>query len=162
MNCCAPRNQISYPAKHQFDQIFEGIYQGPGLSRSARCKGRGMLWELRAGAWRTCGLGVVEFTKTFRGSILRQWTRERKLLYYNRIYIGVIVGWTLKHSSGHRRRSKVGIMVLVGGVESLLFSTCALGARTLPSNAHAFIRAFTPPDHGGMLVRMTQAGAIGV
>ena len=55
-----------------------------------------MLWELRAGAWRTFGLGVVEFTKTFRGYILRQWTRERKLVYYNGIYIGVIVGWTLK------------------------------------------------------------------
>eukprot|EP00913_Durusdinium_trenchii_P018768 g17636.t1 len=30
--CGEPMNKISYPTKHQFDQIFEGIYQGPGLS----------------------------------------------------------------------------------------------------------------------------------
>mmetsp|Transcript_35700 Transcript_35700/g.66491 ORF Transcript_35700/g.66491 Transcript_35700/m.66491 type:complete len:564 (-) Transcript_35700:263-1954(-) len=30
--CGTPMNQISYPTKHQFDQIFEGVYQGPGLS----------------------------------------------------------------------------------------------------------------------------------
>ena len=24
--------RISYPTKHQFDQIFEGVYQGAGLS----------------------------------------------------------------------------------------------------------------------------------
>ena len=25
--------RISYPTKHQFDQIFEGVYQGAGLSQ---------------------------------------------------------------------------------------------------------------------------------
>mmetsp|Transcript_78290 Transcript_78290/g.123212 ORF Transcript_78290/g.123212 Transcript_78290/m.123212 type:complete len:550 (+) Transcript_78290:87-1736(+) len=30
--CGFPMNMLSYPAKHQFDEIFEGIYQGPGLS----------------------------------------------------------------------------------------------------------------------------------
>ncbi|CAJ1352793.1 unnamed protein product [Effrenium voratum] len=30
--CGFPMNKISYPTKHQFDQVFEGIYQGPGLS----------------------------------------------------------------------------------------------------------------------------------
>jgi len=30
--CGSPMDRISYPAKHQFDQIFEGVYQGPGLS----------------------------------------------------------------------------------------------------------------------------------
>ena len=30
--CGTPMDQISYPTKHQFDQIFEGIYQGPGLT----------------------------------------------------------------------------------------------------------------------------------
>ena len=27
-----PEVRISYPTKHQFDQIFEGVYQGAGLS----------------------------------------------------------------------------------------------------------------------------------
>ena len=31
-SCGEPMNRISYPTKHQFDQIFEGVYQGPGLS----------------------------------------------------------------------------------------------------------------------------------
>mmetsp|Transcript_10147 Transcript_10147/g.18907 ORF Transcript_10147/g.18907 Transcript_10147/m.18907 type:complete len:622 (-) Transcript_10147:20-1885(-) len=30
--CGTPMNQIAYPTKHQFDQIFEGVYQGAGLS----------------------------------------------------------------------------------------------------------------------------------
>jgi len=30
--CGTPMNEISYTAHHQFDQIFEGIYQGAGLS----------------------------------------------------------------------------------------------------------------------------------
>ena len=30
--CGEPMNKISYPTKHQFDQIFEGVYQGAGLS----------------------------------------------------------------------------------------------------------------------------------
>ena len=29
--CGEPMDKISYPTKHQFDQIFEGVYQGPGL-----------------------------------------------------------------------------------------------------------------------------------
>ncbi|CAE7752761.1 Acp5 [Symbiodinium sp. CCMP2592] len=30
--CGSPMDQISYPTKHQFDQIFEGVYQGAGLT----------------------------------------------------------------------------------------------------------------------------------
>jgi len=30
--CGEPMNKIAYPTKHQFDQIFEGVYQGAGLS----------------------------------------------------------------------------------------------------------------------------------
>eukprot|EP00418_Pyrodinium_bahamense_P001412 CAMPEP_0179016278 /NCGR_PEP_ID=MMETSP0796-20121207/3231_1 /TAXON_ID=73915 /ORGANISM="Pyrodinium bahamense, Strain pbaha01" /LENGTH=400 /DNA_ID=CAMNT_0020711951 /DNA_START=248 /DNA_END=1450 /DNA_ORIENTATION=- len=31
-NCGTPMGEISYTAHHQFDQIFEGVYQGAGLS----------------------------------------------------------------------------------------------------------------------------------
>jgi len=30
-NCGTPMGEISYEAKHQFDQIFENVYSGPGL-----------------------------------------------------------------------------------------------------------------------------------
>merc|ERR1712051_454057 len=32
-NCGTPMDEISFTAHHQFNQIFEGIYQGEGLSR---------------------------------------------------------------------------------------------------------------------------------
>ena len=43
--CGTPMNELSYTAHHQFNQIFEGVYNGKGLDGKVRRFGRHLTWR---------------------------------------------------------------------------------------------------------------------